>query len=75
MTCPYCMRAKRLLESLDIPFQEVDLTESDALREELTERYKWRTVPMIMIGDEFIGGYDELAALHADGDLKKKVTV
>ncbi|PIR74267.1 MAG: glutaredoxin [Candidatus Magasanikbacteria bacterium CG10_big_fil_rev_8_21_14_0_10_47_10] len=72
-TCPYCARAKQLLTSLNVPYEEIDLASNDTLREELSLKYNWQTVPMIVIGDEFIGGFDDLAALHADGNLMKKL--
>lgn len=71
--CPYCSRAKRLLQSKNIIFSEVDLTRDEALREKLEEQTGWMTVPMIFIGDEFIGGYDNLAELEAEGLLDEKL--
>lgn len=71
--CPYCERAKRLLASLDIPYKEVDLTENDALRKELIETYQWQSVPIILIDDELVGGYDDLARLRANGELLEKI--
>ena len=71
--CPYCTRAKNLLQSKNIPFQEVDLTNDDKKREELENKTGHMTVPMIFIGDEFIGGSDDLHALEASGQLDKKV--
>jgi len=65
--CPYCMRAKGLLSSLNVPFEEIDVEKNDALREELIEKYNWRTVPMIFVGEKFIGGNDDLQKLHAEG--------
>jgi len=71
--CPYCTRAKNLLKKKGIVFQEIDLTDNDAKREELTEKTGCMTVPMIFIGGEFIGGSDDLHALDAAGELDKKV--
>lgn len=71
--CPYCFRAKELLKSLSIPYTEVDLTEQPTLRDELTEKYAWYTVPMIVIDEEFIGGFDDLNKLHQEGRLLSKV--
>ena len=67
--CGYCTAAKRLLERAQIPYEEVDLSRDDALRTRLSEKTGWRTVPMIFIGDGFVGGYQELAALHQRGGL------
>lgn len=71
--CPYCVRAKDLLTSLDVAYEEVDVTENDELRQEIIKKHNWMTVPAIFIGDELIGGYDDLNALHATGDLGAKL--
>ena len=70
--CPYCTCAKALLKSRGITFEEVDLTHDEKRREEVQEKTGWMTVPMIFIGDEFIGGSDDLHALDAKGQLVKK---
>lgn len=67
--CSYCGRAKDLLQRLGLAFTEVDATGRDDLRQELVDRTGRRTMPQIFIGDESIGGYDDLAALHASGRL------
>ena len=71
--CPYCTRVKELLRSKKIEFTEVDLTNDSAKRDELQEKTGWMTVPMIFIGDDFIGGSDDLHALAASGELDKKL--
>lgn len=63
------MRAKRLLEARRIPFREIDVAIDDELRGELVERTGRRTVPQIFIDGESIGGFEELAALDAAGEL------
>jgi len=59
--------------SLNIPFEDIDLSADPDLADSLSEKFHWRTVPMIFIGDEFIGGYDDVAALHERGELLKKI--
>ncbi len=71
--CPYCHRAKQLLNQLALEYKEINLSNNDKLREELTEKYSWYTVPMITIGDEFIGGFDDLHKLHQQGRLIDKL--
>ena len=71
--CPYCTRVKELLRSKKIAFSEVDLTNDHARREEIQGKTGWMTVPMIFIGDEFVGGSDDLHALAASGELDKKL--
>ena len=71
--CPHCRSAKYLLESKGVALEEVDLSTDDAKRQEMTEKTGSMTVPMIFIGDEFIGGNDELHALDESGELDKKL--
>jgi len=68
-SCPFCVRAKRLLEARRIPFREIDVAGDDALRADLVERTGRRTVPQIFIDGRSIGGFEELAALDSAGDL------
>ena len=68
-TCPYCVRAKRLLEARGIPYEEIDLGADENLRGNVSRRSGRRTVPQIFIDGRSIGGYEELAALDARGDL------
>ena len=68
--CPYCKRAKELFISNDLAFEEIDVTENTQARDEASQKAGgWMTVPMIFIDDKFIGGYDDLAKLHAEGKL------
>ena len=71
--CPYCIRAKALLSSKDIPFEEINLDGKDRELQELRQRTGQRTVPQIFIGDELIGGYSDLAELDAKGELDRMV--
>lgn len=73
--CPYCVRAKALLKQRDIPFEEIDVSRDDAKRAWLVETTGRRTVPQIFIGDEAIGGFDDLHALDKSGELTKKLAV
>ncbi|MEX0958106.1 MAG: glutaredoxin 3 [Burkholderiales bacterium] len=68
--CPYCLMAERLLRSKGITAIEktrVDL--EPERRVEMVERTGRRTVPQIYIGEEHVGGYDELSALDRAGRL------
>jgi len=67
--CPYCDRAKRLLSAKGQSWTEIDVEASDAARDEMVERSGRRTVPQIFIGDRYVGGFEELAALDAAGEL------
>jgi len=72
-SCVFCAQVVRLLEEKKISFEEIDLTDDDAKREELQEKTGWMTVPMVFIGDEFIGGYDEMQVLADSGKLDEKI--
>lgn len=68
--CPYCVRAKQLLQRKNIAYEEIDLNkEASEVRTELMARTKHRTVPQIFINDQFIGGFDQLYALDKQGKL------
>lgn len=70
MLCPYCTRAKALLESKAVAYEEIDVTFDDALRATMVDRADGcRTVPQIFIDGHHIGGSDALAALEAEGKL------
>jgi glutaredoxin 3 len=68
--CSYCLRAKNLLTRKGVTFEEIDVSESSALRDAMMKRSGGRyTVPQIFIGARHVGGSDELHALDAKGDL------
>ena len=67
--CPYCIRAKHLLEHKNVDFHEIPVDGDPATREKMTALSGRRTVPQIWIGERHIGGYDDLAALERGGRL------
>lgn len=68
--CGFCHRAKALLKKLDLPFEEIGVDGNRELRQKLADDNNgYRTVPMIFIDGQFIGGYTELAQLHKEGKL------
>lgn len=69
--CPHCARAKDLLRRKGVAFQEIDVTDDPKKRKEAEERYGWMTVPIIVVGDECIGGSNELYELEKRGELRK----
>ena len=68
-TCPYCVRAKRLLQRKQVLYEEIDVAGDDDARMNLMMRTGRRTVPQIFIGDHHVGGSDDLYALEEDGKL------
>lgn len=71
--CPYCVRAKNLLERKGVTFAEVRIDTDAAQRDIMIEKSGRRTVPQIFIGDYHVGGCDDLYALEASGDLDSKL--
>lgn len=68
--CPYCTRAKRLLEGKGVAFDEYDITMDVGLRREMIDRSSGRlTVPQVFIGGRHIGGSDDLAEAEQSGEL------
>lgn len=67
--CPYCMRARALLERKGAQFEEIDVEAQPQQRAEMIRRSGRRTVPQIFIDSRHIGGSDELAALERAGQL------
>ena len=67
--CPFCFRAKALLQSKQIEFEEIDVTEDRELRAEMEQLSQRRTVPQIFINGKSIGGYDDALRLDASGEL------
>lgn len=71
--CPYCVRAKILLERRAIAFSTIDVSGDHETRRWLVEATGQRTVPQIFIDGESIGGYDELAELDQSGELARRL--
>ncbi|OEF95781.1 glutaredoxin 3 [Desulfuribacillus alkaliarsenatis] len=71
--CPYCKKALALLESKGVELKIVDAMEEPELFEKIKEQTGSRTVPQIFIGDEFVGGCDDVHALDSTGQLDAKL--
>jgi len=67
--CPYCARARALLEGKGVAWTEIDIEAEPARRADMIKRSGERTVPQIFIGDRHVGGSDELYALDRSGEL------
>lgn len=71
--CPYSIRAKALLNSKQLEYNEIDVT-TDYQRElEMINRTGHFTVPQIFIDGVLVGGYDDIAALEASGELDRRL--
>lgn len=67
--CPYCRQAKALLQSKGVEFEEINIGEDEALQEEIWSLSGRKTVPQIFVDGNPLGGYQELRALDASGEL------
>jgi len=71
--CPYCSRAKALLDSLEVPYEDHDITDTPEKIEELSKKSGIRTVPQIFADGEFVGDCITIEALNEDGKLLEKL--
>jgi glutaredoxin 3 len=68
--CPFCVRAKALLEQKSVVYKEIKIDENPELRPEMISRsHGSTTVPQVFINDVHVGGCDDLFALHASDQL------
>ena len=67
--CPYCIRAKQLLEHKGVSYEEIGVDAQPQLRQEMMQLSGRRTVPQIWIDSQHVGGYDDLALLERQGQL------
>lgn len=72
--CPYCVRARMLLEKKGVNFTDIRVDQTPQLRNEMIERSGGRSsVPQIFIDEEHVGGCDDLYELELEGQLDKKL--
>lgn len=67
--CPYCVRAKALLDRKAIAYEEIDVEGNDDLRIWLAEASGQKTVPQIFVGERPLGGFSDIDALDKQGKL------
>lgn len=67
--CPYCVQAKRLLDTKGVEYQEIRVDLDPEKRQYMMEKSGARTVPQIFINDQSVGGCDDLYALERAGKL------
>jgi len=67
--CPYCVRARHLLERKKIEYRWIDVSQDSAARQQMISRSGGYTVPQIFIDEQPIGGCDEMHALECQGKL------
>jgi glutaredoxin 3 len=72
--CPYCARARNLLEKKGVAFEEIDIDADPQARADMISKGGGDTVPQIFIGETHVGGSDELYALESAGSLDSMLT-
>ena len=73
--CPFCIRAKMLLDHKQVAYTEIGVDMDAAKRAEMTAKAGSHTVPQIWIGEQHIGGCDELYALERAGKLDAMLSI
>lgn len=73
--CPYCVRARMLLDNKNVDYTDIRIDEQPERRAEMEQRSRRSSVPQIFIGEEHVGGCDDLFALEAAGQLDNKLGV
>ena len=69
--CPYCQRAGALLAQKSVSVTQVNVDDDAKFRQEMIARSGRRSVPQIFIGDQHVGGCDDLFALDGSGELDR----
>ena len=67
--CPFCIQAKRLLDSKGVEYKEISVDGQPGVRAEMMQLSGRHTVPQIWIGETHVGGCDDLFALERSGEL------
>ncbi|WP_454254304.1 glutaredoxin 3 [Pseudomonas sp. Marseille-Q8238] len=67
--CPYCIRAKQLLNNKGVAFEEISVDGQPQVRAEMVRKAGRTSVPQIWIGEQHVGGCDDLFALERAGKL------
>lgn len=71
--CPYCVRAKTLLEAKGLEYSEIDVSADQKDLHDMIRRSGQRSVPQIFINGELVGGFEQLARLDTQGVLDETV--
>ena len=69
--CGHCMRALDLLQRRGIEYTEISVEDSPGLRDELVARSGRRSLPQVYLGERYLGGAEELAAMDRSGELDR----
>ncbi len=69
--CAFCRHAKALLNSKGVDFEEIDISQDEALQEKIWQSSGRKTVPQIFVDGRPLGGFEEIRELDARGELDK----
>ena len=69
--CGYCQRARELLARKNVLYTEIDVEHVEGARDEMQQRSGRNTVPQIFVGSRHLGGFDDINALDAAGELDR----
>ena len=73
--CPYCQRARALLDAKGVPYSLIDIEAVPGAREEMRARSGRTSVPQIFVGNRHLGGFDDTKALDDRGELDSLLAV
>lgn len=73
--CPYCVRARRLLDAKGVEYSDIRIDKEPQYRHEMEARSRRTSVPQIFIDDYHVGGFDDLSELDMDGKLDELLDV
>lgn len=68
-SCPYCHMARRLLDGKQVSYDMIDVGSDRAQWQAMEQKSGRNTVPQIFIGDHHVGGFDDMSAADASGEL------
>ena len=71
--CPSCVSAKKLLDEIGLPYNEINIENENISRDNLVKITGGSTVPQIVINEKTIGGFDSLLTLSQSGELDKMI--
>ena len=73
--CPSCVSAKKLLDEIGLPYNEINIENENISRDNLVKITGGSTVPQIVINEKTIGGFDSLLTLSQSGELDKMIAL
>lgn len=70
--CPFCRKVAAYFKENNLPFDYVDTESPEGAqkRKELGDKYNWKTIPMVFVNDEFVGGCNDFFAKLGNGSIK-----